>query len=418
MPLIDKTTFFLGLNNPFVKKADPKDITVWLLDNVAYRPVHPYTHDPQPWQAEFVACYFYKGRKDTGKFVSSIADQIGLDGRIGADQEAKERIAQRVQPFIDAIAPARSVEIQIPCRTGETHTRTLGPSNSNGISAQTILTGGGVEADGTTILPRSTATFSPPVSARMTYAGLEGWAVISDVDDTIKITQTPSAVGILKTTFADVPKPTEGMPEFYKVLDEQFGRPPWFYLSASPYNLYPFLRSFVHEHYTPGTIILRDNSWMSLGGLLHSMTQGTQAYKTERMEKIHDWLPRRKFICIGDSTQTDPEAYAEIYKKYSGWVHAIYIRRVTDAPHMEQKNSHQRFQSTFQDVPEHIWRIFTTPDEVADHVRHLAGHAHSGLVGGLQGFFCKQEQSLKRDAKSPGLAPNRPLDKSNKRPLA
>jgi phosphatidate phosphatase APP1 len=59
---------------------------------------------------------------------------------------------------------------------------------------------------------------------------------------------------------------------------------------------------------------------MVLGGILKSLTQGTQAYKTDRMNKIHDWLPTRKFICVGDSTQSDPEAYAEMYEKYPDWI--------------------------------------------------------------------------------------------------
>lgn len=34
-------------------------------------------------------------RKDIGKFVSNIADQIGLDGRVGGDLEARKRIEKR-----------------------------------------------------------------------------------------------------------------------------------------------------------------------------------------------------------------------------------------------------------------------------------------------------------------------------------
>ena len=30
------------------------------------------------------------------------------------------------------------------------------------------------------------------------------------------------------------------------------------------------------------------------------------------MKKINSWLPKRKMICIGDSTQSDPEAYGEM----------------------------------------------------------------------------------------------------------
>jgi phosphatidate phosphatase APP1 len=29
------------------------------------------------------------------------------------------------------------------------------------------------------------------------------------------------------------------------------------------------------------------------------------------MRKIQSWLPQRRVICIGDSTQSDPEAYGE-----------------------------------------------------------------------------------------------------------
>jgi phosphatidate phosphatase APP1 len=39
---------------------------------------------------------------------------------------------------------------------------------------------------------------------------------------------------------------------------------------------------------------------------------GTEEYKADRMKKIHSWLPKRKLILIGDSTQSDPEAYGEM----------------------------------------------------------------------------------------------------------
>ena len=182
-----------------------------------------------------------------------------------------------------------------------------------------MLTGGEEAADGAIIKITSVDDLFPDLSGHTHYAHPDGWAVISDIDDTIKITHTTDPVGTLKTTFAEVPQTTEGLPEFYQLLEAHFKNPAWFYLSASPYNLYPFLHKFIHEYYKPGTIILRDSSWMVLGGLLKSLTQGTQAYKVDRMNKIHDWLPKRKFICVGDSTQSDPEAYAETFKRYPGW---------------------------------------------------------------------------------------------------
>ena len=55
---VETATAFLGLG----ESANPKDHKVWLLDNIAYRPIHSQTRDPRPWQAEFVACFFHTGR--------------------------------------------------------------------------------------------------------------------------------------------------------------------------------------------------------------------------------------------------------------------------------------------------------------------------------------------------------------------
>jgi phosphatidate phosphatase APP1 len=81
------------------------------------------------------------------------------------------------------------------------------------------------------------------------------------------------------------------------------------YLSASPWQLYPFLLDFVRTNYPWGQIILRDMSYLELWSFIASLTIGTQQFKENRMEKIHSWLPHKQWLCIGDSTQKDPEAY-------------------------------------------------------------------------------------------------------------
>lgn len=103
------------------------------------------------------------------------------------------------------------------------------------------------------------------------------------------------------------------MPELYREMTSYLPQDtPWFYLSASPYNLYPLLRDFRDEHFPSGTMILRDSSWRTVAGLLSALTMGTEEYKVDRMKKIQGWLPKRKMILIGDSTQSDPEAYGEM----------------------------------------------------------------------------------------------------------
>jgi phosphatidate phosphatase APP1 len=99
------------------------------------------------------------------------------------------------------------------------------------------------------------------------------------------------------------------MPDLYKSLLTRLDSPTYFYLSASPWQLYPFLHEFVNANYPPGQIILRDMSYLELSSFLASLTIGTQDYKEDIIEKIHQWFPNKQFLCVGDSTQRDPEAY-------------------------------------------------------------------------------------------------------------
>jgi len=144
------------------------------------------------------------------------------------------------------------------------------------------------------------------------------------------------------------------MPELFAQIQELLPpSTPWFYLSASPYNLYPFLRNFRDTYFPHGQLILRDSSWMTISGLLSNLTLGTEKYKTDRISKVHRWLPRRKMILIGDSTQSDPEAYGNACREFPGWIKLVLIRKVTDIASIgiKEKNEPHRFEKAFDGVP-------------------------------------------------------------------
>ncbi|CAF9929099.1 MAG: hypothetical protein ALECFALPRED_004248 [Alectoria fallacina] len=367
---LDNMGSFLSTLNPMAKAVNPEKEEVWLLDNTAYRPVHIYPHQPQPFQARFKAAYFkrYTG-KDWSKAVASIADTLGLADGEGRAQ-AEKTIAHRLKPFVETIAPARYVNIKLPDGTVEK----LGPGGRSAVSQQTIISIQDLEDGESAEIPATNLEVTPHGPMLTHFAEPEGWLMVSDIDDSIKITMTPSPIGILRSTFVSNPTPIAGMPELYAQIATSLN-PTWFYLSASPYNLYPFLRPFLHQYYPKGTTILRDASWMDLGGFLASLTQGTETYKRTRIEEIHTWLPKRKVLCVGDSTQTDPEAYGDICRKYKGWVKAVFIRKVTDVAEMKDtdKNSEKRFEKAFREVPRKIWRTFEDPQELYEAVEQLKG---------------------------------------------
>jgi len=195
----------------------------------------------------------------------------------------------------------------------------------------------------------------------------------TDIDDTIKISEVRNRISLLKHTFVDVPTPVPGMPELYQTIQSHLHKPVWFYLSASPYNLYTFLQSFTSAHFPRGQLMLREMSWMELQSFIVSLTVGTQRYKEERMRRVLAWLPKRKWVFIGDSTQTDPEAYATLYKEFPERVGRIWIRVVKGVDEEKEKelNSEERFEKAFKGVPAHVWRTFEQPGELEENVREL-----------------------------------------------
>lgn len=71
---------------------------------------------------------------------------------------------------------------------------------------------------------------------------------------------------LIENTFVNIPAHTPGVPDLYRAVRDAVSTEqhpsPFFYISASPYNLYPFLRKFLMDaNYPGGQIILRDMSW-------------------------------------------------------------------------------------------------------------------------------------------------------------
>jgi len=354
-PLLDRLSALLGEKNPLGRPVNAKDHNVWLLDNTAYR----VKGSKNQWQVEAVVAYFVKDSGDnSSETVAKLSEILGL----AKDDAARKMIAERLQPFLDCVLPAHQVRLQL-----EEQVFKLGPSSTEGISSDEIKFKS-IKKGGDNLTP-TLANIESETAATTFFAEETGWGVISDIDDTIKKTMTGTAIGVLQSTFIDDPLPIEGMPELYHYMAEKLDAPPFWYLSASPYNLYRFLRSFILDiaKYPPGSLILRDASWMSLAGLLASVTQGTQAYKVDRMRKIHSWFPQRTFVCIGDSTQSDPEAYGQMFRENKGWIAAIFIRKVMGISEVEMnddKNDPERFEKAFEGVPKDVWHVFEDPKEI------------------------------------------------------
>lgn len=168
---------------------------------------------------------------------------------------------------------------------------------------------------------------------RARFVEPEGVSVISDIDDTIKITEVPAGKQIvLRNTFLRDYVPVEEMIGRYRAYPRDVM---FHYVSGSPWQLHKLLGEFVGRHFPAGAFHMKDvrknllmhESWedfvnFSKGDL------ATLEQKKEQISRIISAFPGRKFILYGDSGEQDPAVFRFIKQRFPEQVVEIHIRDV------------------------------------------------------------------------------------------
>jgi hypothetical protein len=143
--------------------------------------------------------------------------------------------------------------------------------------------------------------------------------VVSDLDDTVAVTNVASKRKLLGTVFledAETQPAVPGMAELYRCLVEASGARAVAFVSGSPVQLAPRVSRFLEKNgFPPAALYLRN-----LGlGTLHG-------YKEPVLRVLAERFPQ-PFVLVGDSGEKDPEIYAAFRRERPGRVLATYIRR-------------------------------------------------------------------------------------------
>ena len=153
-----------------------------------------------------------------------------------------------------------------------------------------------------------------------------GVSLISDIDDTIKHSAIANgAREIFKNTFIrDLGDLTiQGVKEWYTKMANLGVQ--MHYVSNSPWQLYPLLRSyFTLAGLPPGSFHLKQYS-----GMLQGIFEPAAERKRGSLDRIMRDFPERKFILVGDSGEADLEVYTDVVIDYPGRVLGVFIRDVT-----------------------------------------------------------------------------------------
>ncbi|MEX2574215.1 MAG: phosphatase domain-containing protein [Balneolaceae bacterium] len=174
-----------------------------------------------------------------------------------------------------------------------------------------------------------------------------GLSVISDIDDTVKVTEIPAGSGVvIRNTFFEEYKAVSGMAEMY----QEWRDLPFHYVSGAPWQLYRPLALFLYSgetQFPEGSFHMKPvrknlfsiNTWRDLRQLV-SNEHLTYNQKISRIRTIKEHFPGRTFILVGDSGERDPEVYRKIQEMFPGQVKEIIIRDVTN----DRENNSERLE--------------------------------------------------------------------------
>jgi phosphatidate phosphatase APP1 len=182
-----------------------------------------------------------------------------------------------------------------------------------------------------------------------------GISVISDIDDTLKISEVGHLKALLANTFLRESQAVPGMAEVYTGWAREGAT--FHYVSSSPWQLYAMLAEFVEIGGFPaGTFHLKTVRWKDRSVL--SLLASPERFKHSEIEPILRTFPRRRFILVGDSGEKDPEIYGDLARNFPEQIARILIRDVTGEP-----AGCQRYQACFNGLGSR-WQVFQRPAEI------------------------------------------------------
>lgn len=166
----------------------------------------------------------------------------------------------------------------------------------------------------------------------------EGDSIISDIDDTIKITEIPAGIKIVaQNTFLRNFVAVDGMATRYASL----GTSSFHYISGAPWQLFKPESDFLLRvaGFPAGTFhlktvdknLLSRATWENFEELAADRFDtkiATFKQKVLQISELIKNLPQRKFTLFGDSGEKDPEVYKWIRAQFPNAVRKIYIRDV------------------------------------------------------------------------------------------
>ena len=267
----------------------------------------------------------------------------GFESYTGSTVQDDDDFWRRIQPLVSDNESGEKIKIQLGKKT-----YTMPESSAGGrVTGEIMLTSSEAQELMDSygwITYKTTSADNRAFVGKVQLIQPDGVSIISDIDDTIKITEVyQGKKTMLINTFNRPMQAAPGMADLYRNLNSSDVR--FHYLSGSPWQLFPVLETFCADNDFPaGSFNMKEfranpgssEFWDFIAG------GSTQELKERVIKELMTSFPKRQFILIGDSGEHDPEIYGWAAGTYPDQVKEIYIRNVT---HEEFGN--QRMEKAF-----------------------------------------------------------------------
>lgn len=280
------------------------------------------------WRLDVEGAVYFPGQVTLrNRFLLRILRRIM---KVGAAEFETELFRERIEPFICRGAKGLQVVVRLCERSYSLRKKTRGNGR---LQAHIELPDSIVERyQERDLQGRSWLSFALEfpelpesyVEGRFLLVPGEGQSVVSDIDDTIKVTNVASRSDMLANTFLRPFHAIDGMAGCYQELANQ--NVLFHYVSSSPWQLLkPLDQLLTDYHFPEGSIHLR--TYRLRDQMLRRLMLQRHNKVTVIRRLLHHF-PNRQFVLIGDSGERDPEIYARVASKASRQVKGLLIRQL------------------------------------------------------------------------------------------
>ncbi|KAI0901124.1 hypothetical protein F4806DRAFT_451113 [Annulohypoxylon nitens] len=182
----------------------------------------------------------------------------------------------------------------------------------------------------------------------------EGFTIISDIDDILRVTKIYDPKEGLLNSFARAFTPWMNMPEIYANWSATIPNFHFHYLTTTPEQVTRNYMDFIFKTYPLGSFDTRP--------LNFSDVSATLSIRKALLDKIFQTFPQRKFVLIADTSNSDVmKDYPQMVKDYPGQVQCIFLRNTTAT---DSSDLFPYDTKGFKDIDQKQYMFFVTPDDL------------------------------------------------------